>query len=82
MNTVRLILPLATKQCDVKHAFMHGDLEEEIYMKVPLVYRVSANSVCKLKKKKRLYMALEKTSQCGLRDSQKSWKPKGPSRQS
>jgi len=51
MNTVRLILPLATKQCDVKHAFMHGDLEEEIYMKVPLVYRVSANSVCKLKKK-------------------------------
>lgn len=41
MNTVRVLLSLAAnfgwrlQQFDVKNAFLHGDLEEEIYMEVP-----------------------------------------------
>jgi len=56
MNTVRLLLHLATnnclelQQCHVKNAFMHGDLEELIYMEVRPVYKVAVNSVCKLEK--------------------------------
>lgn len=58
MNTVRLILSLAAnygwelQQFDVKNAFLHGELEEEIYMEVPLGYckYLAANSICMLKK--------------------------------
>src|SRR6266487_759367 len=45
MNTVRVILSLAAnynrnlQQFDVKNAFLHGELEEEIYMDVPPGYR-------------------------------------------
>ena len=41
MNTVRLILPLATQmgwqlhQMDVKSAFLNGNIDEEIYMEQP-----------------------------------------------
>ena len=44
MNTVRIILSLAAhfdwelQQFDVKNAFLHGDLEEEVYMEIPLGY--------------------------------------------
>ena len=57
MNTVRVLLPLAAnlgwklQQFDVKNAFLHGDLEEEVYMEVPP--RFSSNidqMVCKLRK--------------------------------
>ncbi|CAJ2657372.1 unnamed protein product [Trifolium pratense] len=70
MNTVRVILSLAAnynwnlQQFDVKNAFLHGELEEEIYMDVPPGYRedIATNTVCKLKKA--LY---------GLKQSPRAW---------
>ena len=41
LNTIRILLSLATNldwplhQFDVKNAFLHGDLEEEVYIDVP-----------------------------------------------
>lgn len=70
MKTARLILSLATdncmelQQCGEKNAFKHGDLEEEIYMDVPPVYKVAANYVCKLRKA--LYGFGKKLPRCGL----------------
>ncbi|CAL8157410.1 unnamed protein product [Prunus armeniaca] len=58
MNTVRVLLSLAVnlywtlRQFDVKNAFLHGELEEEVYMSLPPGYSVNGNTgnVCKLKK--------------------------------
>ena len=58
MNSIRTILSLAAvedlhlEQLDVKTAFLHGDLEEEIYMQHPQGYEVkdTENLVCRLKK--------------------------------
>jgi hypothetical protein len=52
------------EQMDVKTTFIHGDLEEEIYMKQPKGYVVKGNKelVCKLKKS--LY---------GLKQSPRMW---------
>ncbi|CAL2270834.1 unnamed protein product [Prunus armeniaca] len=58
MNTVRVLLSLAVnldwtlRQFDVKNAFLHGELEEEVYMSLPAGYRVTGETgnVCKLKK--------------------------------
>jgi hypothetical protein len=58
MNIVRILLSLAAnygwdlQQFDVKNAFLHGELEEEIYMEVPPGHRnnLPAHTVCKLKK--------------------------------
>lgn len=69
MITVRILLGLATcygwglQQFDVKNV-LHGYLEEEIYMKVPLGYGkdMHAHNVCKLKKA--LY---------GLKQSPRAW---------
>ncbi|XP_058008894.1 uncharacterized mitochondrial protein AtMg00810-like [Hevea brasiliensis] len=42
MNTIRILLSCAVnlewdlQQFDVKNTFLHGDLEEEVYMKIPL----------------------------------------------
>ena len=49
---------------DVKTTFLHGDLEEEIYMKQPEVFTVKGKKelVCKLKKS--LY---------GLKQSPRMW---------
>ena len=70
MNTVRVLLSLAAnyswplQQFDVKNAFLHGILEEEIYMQVPPGYGSSleTNKVCRLKKT--LY---------GLKQSPRAW---------
>lgn len=58
MNMVRVLLSLAAnfgwnlQQFDVKNAFLHGDLEEEIYMEVPLGFSSTNEEqvACRLKK--------------------------------
>ena len=58
MNTFRILISLVVnlnwklKQYDIKNAFLHGDLDEEIYMTVPPRFEevYSTNKVCKLKK--------------------------------
>lgn len=58
MPSIRVVLRLAAslnleiEQLDVKTAFLHGDLEEEIYMEQPEGFKVKGkeNLVCKLKK--------------------------------
>ena len=69
MNTVRILLSLAAncnwelQQYDVKNAFLHGDLDEEIYMSIPSGFGgVEGKKVCKLKKA--LY---------GLKQSPRAW---------
>ena len=57
MSTVRVFLAVAISkgwelhQMDVCNAFLHGDLEEEVYMKLPSGYSSSVPSqVCRLRK--------------------------------
>ncbi|WKA12210.1 hypothetical protein VitviT2T_029624 [Vitis vinifera] len=71
INTVRVLLSLAAnldwplQQFDVKNAFLHGELSEEVYMDLPLGCMVSekqCQKVCKFKKS--LY---------GLKQSPRAW---------
>ena len=58
LTSIRFLLPIAVafdlevEQIDVKTAFLHGDLEEEIYMKQSEGFTVKGRKelVCKLKK--------------------------------
>lgn len=70
MNSIRVLLSITANldwplhQFDVKNAFLHGDLEEEVYMKIPsgLEDSFSVGKECKLKKA--LY---------GLKQSPRAW---------
>jgi hypothetical protein len=69
MNSIRLVLSLAAShewevhQMDVKSSFLHGDLQEEIYMEQPPGYVQNHSSlVCHLKK-----------SPYGLKQSPRAW---------
>lgn len=70
LNTVRVLLSLAANldwplhQLDMKNAFLHGDLDEEVYMDIPLGYTGSSETkvVCKLEHA--LY---------GLKQSPRAW---------
>lgn len=50
LNIVRVLLSLAAnldwplQQYDVKNAFLHGDLSEEIYMSIPPGYNTFSNT--------------------------------------
>ena len=70
MNSIRVLLSLAANlswpllQLDVKNAFLHGDLQEEVYMTMPPGFKLADghNFVCKLNKA--LY---------GLKQSPRAW---------
>ena len=71
INTVRVLLSLARnldwplQQFDVKKAFLHGELSEEVYMDLPpgcMIPEVCCRKVCKLNKS--LY---------GLKQSPRAW---------
>ncbi|KAJ9550922.1 hypothetical protein OSB04_014967 [Centaurea solstitialis] len=70
MSTVRTLISIAVNcewqlhQLDVKNAFLHGDLQEEVYMDIPPGFDTNQTmgKVCKLKKS--LY---------GLKQSPRAW---------
>ena len=70
LSTIRVLLSLVADlgwplhQLDVKNTFLHGDLEEEIYMDIPPGYMANTEDkiVCKLQRT--LY---------GLKQSPRAW---------
>ena len=70
INTIRVLMSLAAnmdwplQQFDVKNAFLHGDLNEEIYMDLPLGYNTSTGEKIVYRLKKSMY---------GLKQSPRAW---------
>jgi len=70
LNTIRVLLSLAANQSwplhqpDIKNAFLNGDLEEEVYMEIPLGLETSSNVNRVSRLKKSLY---------GLKQSPCAW---------
>ena len=66
--SVRIVISLAARskwtlhQLDVKNAFLHGDLQEEVYMEQPPGFVAQGEKVCRLRKA--LY---------GLKQSPRAW---------
>ena len=56
MDSIRLVLAISASKhwevhhMDVKSAFLHGDLAEEVYMQQPEGYTSDPSLVCRLKK--------------------------------
>ena len=69
-DTIRMVMALAAKngwklyQLDVKSAFLHGDLEEDVYVAQPLGYEVKGEEHKVYKLKKALY---------GLKQAPRAW---------
>ena len=61
MNTIKILISLAVNldwplnQYDIKNAFLHGDLKEEIYMDCPPRYKGLSNKRKVSKLQKALY---------------------------
>ena len=70
LNTIRVLLSLATNLdwplhlFDVKNVFLHDDLENEIYMDIPLEYTASQKTEVVYKLQHSLY---------GLKQSPRAW---------
>ena len=70
MSTVRTLISCAANyewplyQLDVKNAFLHGDLQEEVYMEIPPGFETSQTKGKVLRLKKSLY---------GLKQSPRAW---------
>nr|CAE05707.2 OSJNBb0065J09.3 [Oryza sativa Japonica Group] len=70
MSTVRTLISCAANfdwplyQLDVKNAFLHGDLQEEVYMEIPPGFSTSQTKGKVLRLKKSLY---------GLKQSPRAW---------
>ncbi|KAE8719636.1 Mediator of RNA polymerase II transcription subunit 23 [Hibiscus syriacus] len=68
LNTVRVLLSLAVNenwvlhQLDIKNAFLNGNLEEEVYMRIPPGVKSNTGKACRLLKS--LY---------GLKQSPRAW---------
>ena len=68
MDSIRLVLALAASKCwevhhmDVKSAFLHGEIQEHIYMHQHEVLQEDPSLVCRLKKS--LY---------GLKQAPRAW---------
>ena len=70
LKTIRVLLSLAANldwplhQLDVKNAFLHGDLEEEIYMDIPPGYTATSEAKITCRLQRALY---------GLKQSPQAW---------